>query len=132
MAEKSKFTCFGPIRLLRAQLPNNGTTEVVNAAGLSHAEGGGLGGEVRGDGKGAAVVESFGPGVAEQRCQIGSEALGDFAADAVVVPHAVRFQELDSGRSPLRKWHALDDRSISRKRLARIQQVRQVAAFGTI
>src|SRR5258708_13003370 len=36
MAEKSKFTCFGPIRLLRAQLPNNGTTVLVKAAGLNH------------------------------------------------------------------------------------------------
>src|SRR5882672_4242412 len=37
-------------------------------------------------------------------------------SDSVVVSHTVRFQELDSGRSPFRKWHARDDRSISRKR----------------
>src|SRR5258708_10506515 len=91
-----------------------------------------LGGEVERAANGASVVESFGPSVTEQRCQIGSETLGDFAADSVVVPYPIRFQELDSRRSPLRKWHALDDGRISRKRLARVQQVGQMAALGTI
>src|SRR5260370_29256276 len=36
IAEKSKFTCLGPIKLLRAQLPNSGTTVLVKAAGLNH------------------------------------------------------------------------------------------------
>src|SRR5260370_2408958 len=35
IAEKSKFTCLGPIRLLRPQLPNSGTTVLVKAAGLN-------------------------------------------------------------------------------------------------
>src|SRR5260370_19511063 len=36
IAEMSKLTCFGPIRLLRPQLPNSGTTVLVKAAGLNH------------------------------------------------------------------------------------------------
>src|SRR5258708_21538765 len=36
IAEMSKFTCFGPIRLLRPQVPNSGTTVLVKAAGLNH------------------------------------------------------------------------------------------------
>src|SRR5258708_609202 len=36
IAEMSKFTCFGPIKLLRPQLPNSGTTVLVKAAGLNH------------------------------------------------------------------------------------------------
>src|SRR5258708_39930510 len=82
-----------------------------------------LGSEVERAANGASVVESFGPSVTEQRCQIGSETLAEFAADSVVIPHAVRFQELDSGRSPLRKWHTGDDGTVAGKRLARVQQV---------
>src|ERR1700757_292822 len=41
--EKSKFTCVGPTRLLRAQVPNSGTTVLVNAAGLNHPREFGLG-----------------------------------------------------------------------------------------
>src|SRR5258707_719183 len=36
ITEKSKFTCFGPTRLLRAQVPNSGITVFVKAAGLNH------------------------------------------------------------------------------------------------
>src|SRR5258708_37133532 len=36
IADISKFTCLGPIRLLRPQLPNSGTTVLVKAAGLNH------------------------------------------------------------------------------------------------
>src|SRR5579871_3225743 len=43
ITEKSKFTCFGPIRLLRAQVPNRGTTVFVKAAGLNHLWAVGLG-----------------------------------------------------------------------------------------
>src|SRR5882762_5379062 len=91
-----------------------------------------LGREVERAANGASVVEGFRPGVTDQRCEVGSETLRDFTADSVVVSHTVRFQELDSGRSPFRKWHARDNRAISRKRLARVQQVVQVAAFGTV
>ena len=35
-AETSKLTCLGPIGLLRAQVPNSGTTVLVKAAGLNH------------------------------------------------------------------------------------------------
>src|SRR5471032_379980 len=36
IVEKSKFTCVGLTRLLRAQFPNCGTTVLVKAAGLNH------------------------------------------------------------------------------------------------
>src|SRR5947209_9444751 len=35
MAEKSRFTCFGPIRLFRPQLPKVPGTGLVKAAGLN-------------------------------------------------------------------------------------------------
>src|SRR5713226_10192950 len=35
IADKSKFTCLGPTRLLRAQVPNSGMTVLVKAAGLN-------------------------------------------------------------------------------------------------
>ena len=45
---------------------------------------------------GASVIQGFGPRVAEQGCQIGSETLADLGAETVVVSHAVVLQELYS------------------------------------
>src|SRR5258706_9994307 len=81
---------------------------------------------------GASIVERFGPGVTDQRCQIGSEALAEFTAYSVVIRNTVRLEELDSGRSPLGKWHARDNWCISGKRLADIQEVCRVTTFGAV
>ena len=52
--------------------------------------------------QGAAVVEGFGPRVAEERGQIRTEALGHFGHQAVVVGDSLRNEKLDAGKLGIR------------------------------
>src|SRR6185369_13053978 len=81
---------------------------------------------------GAAVVESFRRGVAEQRGQVGAESLAELNAEAVVIADAVVFEELDASGAKLRIGHASEDWGGAGQGLGGIDQIGRVAAKGAV